>query len=166
MKTAGRLKAMKLITHLAGITVLFVCSAGAADFETGLAAYEKGDFTTAAKEWQPLAEDGHPAAQFNLALLYHDGRGVPQDFRTAFRWFERAANQGYSRAQLNLGALYGVGKGVKRDYVEAYRWLSLCAASGLDSCVAQRDLVAKKLNSSKLAQAQQKARDWKAKPER
>lgn len=153
------------MNHLVCVALLLVGSASAADFDAGLAAFEKGDYAAAVKEWQPLADEGHQLAQFNLALLYHDGRGVPQDYRSAFRWFERAANQGYSRAQLNLGAMYGVGKGVKRDYAEAYKWLSLCAASGLESCVAQRDLVAKKLSGGKLSQAQQKAREWKAKPE-
>lgn len=156
---------MRFAGCMAG-AVLCIGIAAAGDFAAGLAAYEKGDYATAVKEWQPLAEDGEAAAQFNLALLYHDGRGVPQDYRSAFRWFERAANQGYARAQLNLGAMYGVGKGVKRDYVEAYRWLSLCAATGLEPCVAQRDQVAPKLSRSKLAQAQQRAREWKARPEK
>jgi uncharacterized protein len=156
----------EVVKRLAGIAVIFMCAVCAADFEAGLAAYEKGDYATAFKEWKELADEGHPAAQFNLALLYHDGRGVPQDFRNAFKWFERSANQGYSRAQLNLGAFYGVGKGVKRDYQQAYKWLSLCAATGNGSCGAQRDLVAKKLSGSKLGQAQQMARDWKPVPER
>lgn len=127
---------------------------GADDFGTGLSAYQKGDYATAIKEWRPMAEQGDAAAQFNLGLLYYDGLGVPQDYAQAADWFLRSAEQDYGKAQLNLGALYGIGKGVKRDYVQAYKWLNLCAAKGDSKCVAQRDLVAKKLNASKLATAQ------------
>ena len=88
----------------------------AADFAAGLRAYEKGDFAAARAEWEPLANSGSAAAQFNLGLLYYDGRGVPQDFQEARRWFHRAADQGYAKAQHNLGAMYGAGKGVGRDY--------------------------------------------------
>lgn len=132
-----------------------------ADFNAGLAAYEKGDYAGAFREWEPLAKSGDSAAQFNLGLLYYDGRGATQNYSEALRWFRRAADQGYARAQLNLGAMYGVGKGVGRDYVQAYKWLSICAASGNNSCVQQRDLVGKKLKPSKLAEAQKLATDWK-----
>ena len=138
-----------------GVTIL------QADFAAGAAAYDKGDYATALKEWEPLAQAGGAAAQFDLGLLYYDGRGVPQDFAQAAEWFEKAANQGYAKAQHNLGAMYAVGKGIKRDYAQAYKWLSLCAAAGEESCAAQRDLIAQKLSSSKLAAAQRLTRDWK-----
>jgi TPR repeat protein len=132
-----------------------------ADFAAGAAAYDKGDYATAFKEWEPLAQAGGSAAQFNLGLLYYDGRGVPQDFAQAAGWFEKAANRGYAKAQHNLGAMFAIGKGVNRDYVQAYKWLSLCAAANEQSCAAQRDLVAHKLSSSKLTAAQRLTRDWK-----
>jgi|SRR5579871_2090677 len=139
--------------------------AAAADFSTGLHAYEKGDYNAAAAEWRPLAEKGDAPSQFNLGLLYIDGHGVPQDYSLAAHWFERAAEQDYTKAQLNLGALYGVGRGVKRDYVQAYKWLNLCAAKGDPKCVAQRDLVAQRLKSKDLATAQRLARDFKPQQE-
>jgi hypothetical protein len=126
----------------------------AADFATGLNAYNKGDYTAAAKEWRPLADQGVAAAQFNLGLMYYDGHGVPLDFAQAAVWFEKAAEQDYGKAQYDLGAMYGIGKGVKRDYVQAYKWLNLCAAKGDARCAEQRDLVSKKLKASQLADAQ------------
>ncbi len=136
-----------------------------ADFATGLSAYQKGDYVTAAKEWRPLADQGDPAVQFNLGLLYLDGQGVPLDLDQAVKWFTRSAEQDYEKAQLNLGAMYSVGKGVKRDYVQAYKWLNICASKGNAKCVAQRDLVAQKLNASKLASAQHLASGWSPKKE-
>ncbi len=154
---------MRILRETLLFTLLGASAALCADFNAGLAAYEKGDYATALKEWQTLAQSGGAAAQYNLGLLYYDGKGVPQDFGEAAKWFERAADQGYAKAQHNLGAVYAVGKGVKRDYGKAYMWLSLCAASGDSSCAGQRDLVAEKLSGSKLAAAQRLTREWKAK---
>lgn len=35
----------------------------------------------------PLAEQGDAKAQFNLGVIYHNGRGVTQDFIVAHMWF-------------------------------------------------------------------------------
>ena len=147
------------------VALVLVLAASAADFDAGLKAYERGDYVRARSEWQPIAEQGGAAAQFNLGLLYYDGHGVPQNYAEARRWFERAANQGYAKAQHNLGAMYGAGKGVNRDYAEAYKWLSICAAQGEQSCAGQRDLVAKKLKKGQLDTAQKLALEWRPVPE-
>jgi len=147
------------------LSLVTISVSSAADFASGLNAYKKGDYVTAAKEWRPLADQGDPAVQFNLGLLYLDGQGVPQDLDQAVKWFNRSAEQGYDKAQLNLGALYATGKGVKRDYVQAYKWLNICSSQGNAKCVAQRDLVAKKLSGSKLASAQHLASEWSPKKE-
>jgi TPR repeat protein len=136
-----------------------------ADFQTGLDAFQKGDYVGAAKEWRPLAEEGDPIAQFNLGLLYLDGHGVPQSPMEAANWFRRAAEQDYTQAQHNLGAMYGSGQGVKRDFVQAYKWLNICAAKGNSGCVTQRDLIAKKLKPGQVAEAQRLATDFKPQKE-
>lgn len=131
-----------------------------ADFAKGLAAYKKGDYATAAQEWRPEADEGDPAAQLNVGLLYLDGHGVPQDVSEAAKWFRRAAEQGNTEAQHNLGALYATGQGVRRDYIEAYKWMNICAASGNNGCVTQRDLLAKKLKPAQVTQAQRMATEF------
>ncbi|HTW67486.1 MAG TPA: tetratricopeptide repeat protein [Bryobacteraceae bacterium] len=138
------------------LSLLLACTLPAlADFHAGLVAFQKGDYVTAANEWRPLADAGDPVAQFNLGLLYVDGRGVPQSAAEAVNWFRRAAEQDYTRAQHNLGAMYASGQGVKRDYVQAYKWLNICAAKGDAGCIEQRALIAKKLKRAQIAQAQQ-----------
>jgi len=69
-----------------------------------------------------------PAAEFEVALRYSEGRGVPQSFEDAARWFERAAKNGLAPAQYRLGSLYEKGQGVKKD-LEAARRLYLAAAA-------------------------------------
>ena len=51
----------------------------AADSQAGLEAYNRDDYATALNEWRPLAEQGHPAAQYSLGFMYTNGLGVPQD---------------------------------------------------------------------------------------
>ena len=106
-------------------------SVWSADFEKGWDAYEKGDYATALREWEPLAEQGDVSAQYNLGLMYHSGEGVPKDYKTAHKWFSHAAaEQGDAVAQYNLGQMYRNGQGVPRDYSTAFKWYSLAAEQG------------------------------------
>jgi hypothetical protein len=136
-----------------------------ADFAAGVAAWQKGDYAAALKEWQPLAEQGSRDAQYNVGLAFEEGKGVPQNYAEAAKWIERAANQGQVEAQHDIGAMYGRGEGVKRNYVQAYKWMSICAAGGNAGCASQRDLLAQKLKGSKLAEAQRLAAEWKPQEE-
>ena len=101
-----------------------------ADFDAGLAAASAGDFAAAMREWHPLALKGDAGAQFNLGLLYAQGRGVAQDDEQAAQWFRRAAEQELPVAQYNLGTLYAAGRGVRQDDREAAAWFRLAAEQG------------------------------------
>jgi TPR repeat protein len=159
------MRKLSLFPALFTFAALIAAVPAVADFQAGLDAYQKGDYVGATKEWRPLAEAGDPIAQYNLGLLYLDGHGVPQSSAEAANWFRRAAEQDYTEAQHNLGAMYGSGQGVKRDYVQAYKWLNICAAKGKGGCVAQRDLIAKKLKPGQVAEGQRLATDFKPQKE-
>ena len=153
---------MKLIlAAVVCVAAIAPCLTLADHVDAGIAAYEKHDYAAAMKEWRPLAESGNARAQFLVALLYYDGKAVPQDYAEAAKWFQQSADRGYTRAQYNLGEMYATGQGVKRDLMQAYKWLSLCAASGNDTCAEHRDWCAKRLKGSQLNAAQKMARDWK-----
>jgi len=94
------------------------------------AAYQKGDYKTALKLAQPLADEGNARGQSLLGLLYYRGRGVPRDDRTAVQWFHRAAGQGDISARFYLGVMYSEGDGVPQDYTEAAKWFRLAADKG------------------------------------
>ena len=83
------------------LSVLLAVPAGAQDYDKGIAAYSRGDFATALKEWRPLAEQGFVKAQYNLGVMYANGHGVPQDYTEAVKWYRLAAEQGNSGAQNN-----------------------------------------------------------------
>jgi uncharacterized protein len=100
------------------------------DFQKGLAAAQSGDFATALREWTPLAKQGGAGAQFNLGVMYADGKGVPQDDKTAVMWYTLAAEQGDAGAQFNLGLMYDNGQGVPQDDKTAVMWYTLAAEQG------------------------------------
>lgn len=92
------------------------------------------------------AENGDASSQYRLAVLYHDGKGVPKDYVQAAYWYRKAAEQGHVKAQLYLGLLYFKGYGVPHNYDEAVRWLTLSSEQGnekaqilLEDVIAERD---------------------------
>ena len=60
---------------------------------------------------------GNSAAQFNLGVLYENGRGTPKDYAKANMWYRKAAAQGDGLAIGNLGMLYIRGDGVNVNLV-------------------------------------------------
>ena len=56
-------------------------------------AYARGDYATAFRLWLPLAEQGSPRAQLNIARMYERGEGVAQNKAAAMEWYRKAAQQ-------------------------------------------------------------------------
>ncbi|HJS65738.1 MAG TPA: tetratricopeptide repeat protein [Nitrospiraceae bacterium] len=134
-----------------------------ADFQAGMDAYNRGDFKTALREWQPLAEQGDARAQFSYGLLYENGDGVPRDYAKARQWYEKAAAQGDAKAQLYLGLQSSFGQGVPMDAVEAYMWYSLAAENGNMHAPGYRTDLARQMTPAQIAEGQKRAREWKPK---
>ena len=106
---------------LAAVLAMILTGPVRAGYDEGLEAANRGDYATALAEWRPLAEQGNASPQFNLALMYNQGWGVPQDHAEAAIWYRRAAAQGHPKAQYNLALMYDYGEGVALDDAEAVR---------------------------------------------
>jgi formylglycine-generating enzyme required for sulfatase activity/peptidoglycan hydrolase-like protein with peptidoglycan-binding domain len=106
-----------------------------ADYQTGVDAYQRGDYATALREWRPLAERGDSRAQFNLGFMYANGHGTSQNYAEAVKWYRKAANQGQAVATYNLGIMYHNGRGVSEDFAEAVKWYRKAADQGYDSAL-------------------------------
>lgn len=76
------------------------------------------------------AQAGVPGAQFNLGVIYAEGRGVQQDDAQAVYWYRLAAEQGLAQAQYHLGDMYAEGRGVSQNTAEATRWYDRAEAQG------------------------------------
>ena len=82
----------------------------AADFETGLSAYEAGDFLEARELWIHSAQEGDAQAQYRLGLMLANGEGGIRDVVAAFAWLSIASRNGIADA----GPL---SKKLSKDYV-------------------------------------------------
>ena len=65
--------------NLMSAVLLCTASLAYAGFDEGLAAYKKGNYAVALKEYKHAAKQGDASAQYNLGVMYGKGQGVPQD---------------------------------------------------------------------------------------
>ena len=85
-------------------------------FQAGLAALERGHYSTAMRAWLKLARAGAAEAQNNVGHLYEEGYGVSQSYAEAMVWYRQAADQELAEAQHNVGMLYYHGYGVAQNF--------------------------------------------------
>lgn len=133
-----------------------------AGWKEGLAAYKKGDFALAAKEFKPLAQQGNSKAQYKLGVLYSTGQGVRQDYQEAIKWFRLATEQGDSGGENNLGAMYESGYGVKENRVVAYALYNLSNdvdAAKDNPAFSNRSKIAKAMTKKEIETAQTLTRE-------
>ena len=96
-----------------------------AGFEEGEAAFVRGDYTEAHREWMPLAVEGDARAQWGVAHLYLLGLGVMQDVAVGAQWAKKSADQGYVEGLSLLADLYQRGVGVSQDLSKAMELIKL-----------------------------------------
>lgn len=120
-----------LVATIAALGAANLASAG--PLEDAVAAYKRADYPMALRLWGPLAKQGNPEAQHNLALMYDQGKGVTQNPTEAVKWYRLAAEQGDAAAQIDLGVMYHNGRGVPQNYAEAVKWYRLAAEQGYNS---------------------------------
>ena len=119
---------------------------------------------TEAMKWYLLgAEQGQAGAQYNLGLIYANGKGVPQDYAEAIKWYRLAAEQGHVEAQYDLGRIYAEGEGTTRDLVQAYLWLDLAARQGGKEYAKTLEQTASVMSPAQIEEGRRLADEWLAK---
>jgi localization factor PodJL len=73
---------------------------------------------------------GDPAAGYEIAARYFDGRGIEANATEALRWFELARAAGSPPAAFRLGNMYEKGQGIAKNLAEARRYYLLAAEGG------------------------------------
>jgi TPR repeat protein len=84
-----------------------------------------------------------------------------RDYASALRIIRPLAEQGDASAQYSLGVFYDNGLSVPQDLVRAYMWLTLSAKQGKDGAAIFRDLIARRMTTAQIADAQKLAHEWK-----
>jgi TPR repeat protein len=100
------------------------------DMSIAYGAYVNGDFITALRIIEPLAEKGDLRAQYILGYMHENGHVTNQDFALAAKWYRMAAEQGDAISEISLGLLYEHGKGVAKDFAEAAKLYRSAADRG------------------------------------
>lgn len=121
------------------------------------------DYKVAFKWFRLAAEQGDATAQRYLGWMYGNGQGVTQDHKASVMYSRLSAEQGDAVAQFDLGLIYYNGLGVVQHYIRAHMWWNIAASQGDKLAVKNRDIVAKEMTSSQIAEAQNLARECVAK---
>jgi TPR repeat protein len=125
----------------------------------------KMNLAQAARRYREAALQGMMPAQYRLARLYEDGRGVPRNLDEAASWYRKASDQTDPAAQLRLGILLSPGNGSRTDVVEAYKWLNLSASRWKNEALrveaaARRDALEKQMTDAQVSEGIRRSLRW------
>lgn len=154
-----------LLKRMLLVCVCLFASTGLAKADSlsdALRAFDEGNHAKAAKLFKPLAEKGNAVAQFKLATMYYNGKGVSQNHKTAAKLYRLSAEQGHVVAQSNLATMYYRGEGVPKDFVLAHMWKNIAATNAEGDrqlrYFEQLKALAKDMTTKQLAEAQELAK--------
>ncbi len=158
--------ARKRIAFALGL-VFALASPAEAGIADGVAAYDRGDYASAFREFRKAAEHDDATAQAVLGHMYATGQGVARDMASAVKWYRRAAEQGVVSAQNTLAQLYAGGRGVAPDYVRAHLWFAVAVRNyppgvSRDTAREDRERIAGMLSPDELERARRMADAWSA----
>ncbi len=122
-----------------------------------ISAHQLGDYPPALELFHKLAEQGVAEAQFYMGHMHAEGQGLPRDYTRAADWYTLAAHQGHPQAQNYLGLLYYEGRGVHKSFRDAFIYFELAAADDYADAHNNRLIVARKMNSAQITEAQKAA---------
>lgn len=102
------------------------------DYNKGVDAYKSGDFETALLLWRPYAETGNSSAQYSIATIFYEGKGVEQDYQNALYWYRKAAEQKHAKSLLRIALMYCRGEGVLKSFKDAVPYVRSAYENGCD----------------------------------
>jgi TPR repeat protein len=151
----------RLFTALVLTALIVSCGDADVQFSRGLQAYDGGDFDRAMEYWEPLAQNGHPRAEYSLGVMYFKGEGVVQDYDEALRRFQTSADAGAPGAPLSLTVMYANGFGTEADPVVAYKWARIANNNGSGEAPHWRSTLQRQLTAEQIKTAEEQAAAWK-----
>lgn len=94
--------------------------------ELSLKLIEKNDYEQALPLIEEAALKGNAQAQFNLAVMYHNGVGLKKNDSLAMVWYKKSAESG------NVDGMYMMGRSYfdQKNYTESYSWYGKAASNG------------------------------------
>lgn len=143
------------------------------------------DYEEAVKWYGMAAELGHANSQTSLGVMYEKGKGIPKNYQKAFYWYGKAVEQGNRDGMVRLGEMYLNDESPLQNIVIAHMWFNLATSASIlelikesraytddplalfsekdrraqDSVAKARDLLAEKMTSQQISDAQKLARE-------
>lgn len=112
-------------------SLLFLSSALLANnYNKGVDAYKTGHYKKAVELWKPYAAEGNVKAQYSIATIFYEGKGVEQNYRKALYWYKQAAQQEHAKSFLRIGMMYCKGEGVLKSFKEAVPYVKMAFDAG------------------------------------
>ncbi|MBY0429405.1 MAG: sel1 repeat family protein [Alphaproteobacteria bacterium] len=161
-KISGYVETQRKIAAAAPYMQRFSDAARDADYLRGLAYFTgknqiKND-ALAVEAFKLAASRGNALAEHDLAYMYMNGVGAPQDTKMAAQLVWQSAQQGYALAQDYLGVMYGDGiNGLPQDWVQSFIWIHRAAAQGYDQAIKDLDYAKSHMTHEQIVQAEQQA---------
>lgn len=107
-------------------------------------------------ELSEKAKTGDPAAEFELANAFFEGRDIPKDENQGLALLQRAAQDGLPQAQFEMGErTYGDGNNAEK-YFDAYVWYALAQRGGFEPSAAKVTELESRMTPDQLAEAQRR----------
>ena len=117
-----------------------------------------GNYDIAVSYYEESVKLDNEAAQYNLAVLYDEGKFIKQDYNKDFELYKKSADKGYPYAENNLAMMYYRGKGITQDYNKAFELLEKSANQG--NTKAQFNLGIMYANGQGVIQDKKRAKEY------
>jgi len=105
------------------MVILLGISVFANNFDKAVEDYNQGAYIKAMDAFLVLAKKGDDKAQFNIAMMYAEGKGVKINIVEATHWYEKSAKQKNAQAAYNLAKIYyAKGERDSHAYIKAKYW--------------------------------------------
>ena len=155
---------MKIKPYLVGLAMLgaSIGAAFAVDLVSAQAAYDKGDYQEALKQFLSMAEQGNALAMSSTGVMYDMGQGTAKNYDKAIEWYKKSAENGNQFGQFNLGTMYYMGTGVQKDMVTACKWFALATRQGNGQARIHMHLCEKYLNDAQRVESNRLADEFMA----
>lgn len=99
-------------------------------YSQGMEMLEAGDYKEALKAFGRSAKEGNHDAQYQIGLMFLEGKGVAENPEDAAYWFRKAAQNGHVASQFEIGYCFANGIGVQHDARIAAEWFWRAAENG------------------------------------
>ncbi|MBT5074801.1 MAG: sel1 repeat family protein [Kordiimonadaceae bacterium] len=106
------------------------------------------------------ADNGNTHAQFNVALRYHFGEGVPRNFDLAENYFLLAAKSGIIEAQNFVGQNRAVKDGNNIDKIFVDKWFTIAAQGGNKDAMRNKQKIETSMTADEILTAEMQATNW------